>query len=317
LLANLQTHTRAPALVQQSSVIALGLIADNDADAVDRDALAALIRTTRDGDALARRLAWIAIGRAGARDGAGAGRDEGVQRARAALYTGLETENGLVRPWVALGLGVLEQTRARSGDIVAPDSLRALRGALERHPSPSEAGAYCLALGLCRDVAWRERIEREAVRTQDDEFQSQAALALGLLGDRQSIAPLRRIVLEARQRPLVLRDSAIALGLLGDHELVSFLVTWLREASNLGLLSATAGALGWVGDQRAIEPLCALVESREAPDRARAFAAVALGLVCDKDLLPWNAAIARDLNWWLAPATLHDPGSGTGIIDLL
>lgn len=276
-----------------------------------------MIRTTRDGDALARRLAWIAIGRTGARDGAGAARDEGLQRARAALYAGLETENGLVRPWVALGLGVLEQARSRSGEIVAPDSLRALRGALERHPSPNEAGAYCLALGLCKDVASRERIEREAVRTQDDEFQSQAALALGLLGDRQSIEPLRRIVLEARQRPLVLRDSAIALGLLGDHELVSFLVTWLREASNLGLLSATAGALGWVGDQRAIEPLCALVESREAPDRARAFAAVALGLVCDKDLLPWNAAIARDLNWWLAPATLYDPGSGTGIIDLL
>lgn len=317
LLANLETHSKAPALVQQSSVIALGLLADNDGDTADRDALAALLRTTREGDALARRLAWISIGRVGARAGAAAGGDEGVQRARTALMAGLETENGLVRPWVALGLGVLEQARVRGGDTVAPDSLRALRGALESHASPAEAGAYCLALGLCRDTASRERIEREAVRTQDDELQSQAALALGLLGDRQSIEPLRRIVLDARQRPLVLRDSAIALGLLGDHELVAFLVTWLREASNLGLLSATAGALGWVGDQRAIEPLCALVESRETPDRARAFAAVALGLLCDKDLLPWNATIARDLNWWLAPATLYDPGSGTGVIDLL
>lgn len=317
LLANLEVHTRAPALVQQSSVIALGLLADNDADPEDRETLATLLRTTREGDALARRLAWIALGRAGARAGAGAGGDEGLQRARTALTSGLETENGLVRPWVALGLGVLEQSRARTGDVVAPDSLRALRRALEEHSSPSEAGAYCLALGLCKDGASRERIEREATRTQDDEFQSQAALALGLLGDRESIEPLRRIVLDARQRPLVLRDGAIALGLIGDHELVGFLVSWLREASNLGLLSATAGALGWVGDQRAIEPLCGLVESRETPDRARAFAAVALGLMCDKDLLPWNATIARDLNWWLAPATLYDPSGGSGVIDLL
>jgi len=48
----------------------------------------------------------------------------------------------------------------------------------------------------------------------------------------------------------------------------------------------------------------------------RAFGAVALGLICDKESEPWNAKLAADSGWWEAPPTLHDPGAGKGVLDI-
>ncbi len=225
----------------------------------------------------------------------------------------VEDEHGV------LGEAVLDDVASR-GDAWALRASAARAGAAP--------GDRLVATGL--DVAivrqGRLRLQRVALasleaswatRTSDDDLQASACLALGLIGESASIEPLRRVVAASRNRPIVLRDACIALGLLGDHELVPTLAAWLREAPNLGQLSATATALGWIGDQRAIEPLCAIVESSQAPDRVRAFAAVALGLLGEKDQLPWNAVYARDAVWWLAPATFYDPLNGSGIVDLL
>ena len=49
---------------------------------------------------------------------------------------------------------------------------------------------------------------------------------------------------------------------------------------------------------------------------ARGFAAVALGIVADKELLPWNSKISADINYVATTSTLTD-ASGTGILDIL
>jgi hypothetical protein len=33
--------------------------------------------------------------------------------------------------------------------------------------------------------------------------------------------------------------------------------------------------------------------------------------------LPWNTPISVDVNWWLPPATLYDPTTSTGVLDIL
>ena len=48
---------------------------------------------------------------------------------------------------------------------------------------------------------------------------------------------------------------------------------------------------------------------------SRAFAAVALGGVADKEKLPWNSKIAQNMNYRGAVETLT--GSGTGVLDIL
>ena len=47
------------------------------------------------------------------------------------------------------------------------------------------------------------------------------------------------------------------------------------------------------------------------------FAAVALGIVSDKEDLPWNAKISIDGNYRANTTTLTSPDAGTGILDIL
>ena len=51
-------------------------------------------------------------------------------------------------------------------------------------------------------------------------------------------------------------------------------------------------------------------------DSARGFAAVALGIVADKEPLPWNSKISTNINYRANTTTLTGE-TGTGILDIL
>jgi HEAT repeat protein len=207
--------------------------------------------------------------------------------------------------------------RLRAGRESSDEVRAALVRGLEKHRSPIEAGAWCIAAGLAHAQGAREAIVEWAVGNQDSEARPHAALALGLLGWDGAVLALRKTVQDSRYRPFVLRDASISLGLLGSTDNVVHLTQMLGEAQGLTSLSAIASALSYVGDARAVDPLLALLQRGERPDRVRAFAAAALGGLCDRDLVPWNAEIARTVNYWVPPATLYEPAAGTGILDLL
>ena len=65
------------------------------------------------------------------------------------------------------------------------------------------------------------------------------------------------------------------------------------------------------------EMLVTMLQNDTLTDSARGFAAVALGIVADKELLPWNSKIGVDLNYRASTSTLTDQSSGTGILDIL
>ena len=80
-------------------------------------------------------------------------------------------------------------------------------------------------------------------------------------------------------------------------------------------MSAIASGLGFIGDRRTIRPLLDLLFDKELTQLARAFAAVALGGVCDKELLVWNSKIAVNMNYRAAVETLTNRVNG--ILDIL
>jgi HEAT repeat protein len=121
---------------------------------------------------------------------------------------------------------------------------------------------------------------------------------------------------QSKYRPELLSRAAIGLGLIGDKDLVLELVTMLRETNGTAGQAAISSALGLVGDARAIDPLLEMVAQRSGlTDTARAFAAVALGTVCDGDALPWNEAISRGVHYGVATQTLI--GEARGILEIL
>jgi len=141
-------------------------------------------------------------------------------------------------------------------------------------------------------------------------------VALGLMGAREATPEIGKIVKDSKYRPDLLKQAAIALGLLGDKELVPDLIDMLSEASRPATQAAISSALGFIGDQRSIDPLVEMLEDKEITPAARGFAAVALGIVADKELLPWNSKIAVDLNYRASTQTLNDQ-TGTGILNIL
>ena len=105
---------------------------------------------------------------------------------------------------------------------------------------------------------------------------------------------------------------------LGDKRVADDLTKMLTDSSdnNLAKLSAVASAIGRIGDSRTVMPLKRMLfDKTNLTDLSRAFAAVALGGVADKEMLPWNAKIGVDNNYRASVETLTNQQSG--ILDIL
>jgi HEAT repeat protein len=104
---------------------------------------------------------------------------------------------------------------------------------------------------------------------------------------------------------------------MGDKSTVETLVRMLGEAQGLASQAAISSALGFIGDARSIDSLITLMQDKQKTDNARGFAAAALGIVSDKEMLPWNTKISVNINYRANTPTLTSPSAGTGILDIL
>jgi HEAT repeat protein len=312
----LDPHAKETPLVQQSTVMALGAL-PTSGDIEPKRILSALQDSSSHGDKLASNLALVSLARVSAADSLASTGVDNTSQVRALLIREIARGPTIARGWAALALGLQEYTRMKSGGGASNEAHAAIQAALLDRRSPSEVGAYCIAAGLMHDSSAHEALLRILVEGQEDDLRAHAAIGLGMMQDDSAIEPLRKVLADSRYRPVLLRDSAIALGLLGDPRAAPLLWTMLAESKSLGAQSAIASALGFIGDARSIEPLMGLIENKASSDRTKAFAAAALGNICDESTLPWNCSYALDVNYVMAPATLYEPAGGTGILDLL
>jgi HEAT repeat protein len=314
LTLRLGARKRESRELQQSCVIALGLYGDNDDDATDR-AIRELLRdiAARVGDRQLRNFALISLARVGARNGRAAAPpvDDTVEYLLERLGRGNDTGQ-----WAALALGVFARQLAASGRIPSADINVSLREKLRGSSTPLDVGALAIASGLARDLAAQEPLLEKLAKVDEERARGHAAIALGLLDSEEALDPIREILDDATYRPTLLRELAIAPGLRGDPNVARELVSKLEEAQSHAAQASIAQALGRIGVAESVAPLVGLLASDERSERARAFAAVALGIVIDKDDLPWNAVLSVNTNYVAAPPTLYD-GQGFGILNIL
>ncbi len=177
-------------------------------------------------------------------------------------------------------------------------------------------GAYGVAIGVARDTEAIALLREKMDKFADNTARGYMALGLGLVGATDAKGEIQVIVKDAKYKPELLRQAAIALGLLGDKTLVPDLIEMLRDAKSLASQAAVASALGFIGDSRSIDPLVKMLENKEITASARGFAAVALGIVADKEQFPWNSKISTNINYRANTSTLTTP-EGTGLLDIL
>ena len=305
--------------VQQSAVLALGLIGDaddDDADKAIRKALASVPKEVK--DAQARFFGMIAMAKVGGNPGNGEKSEDGIKEANKFLLDRLVKGKNADKPWAGLAIGVMGRmlNDAEVTTTAVSDMTSALRDSLRSEKGAAQVGAFALGAGILRDVESTDILLDKLAKISDAEARGYIAVGLGLMNARQSIEPIQKIVESSKYRPELLQQAAIALGLLGDKELVPKLIDMLGDAKGLATQAAISSALGFIGDQRSIDPLVAMLENGDITDSARGFAAVALGIVADKEIFPWNSKIAVDLNYRASTTTLNDM-EGTGILNIL
>ncbi len=306
--------------VVQSSVLALGMLGDSDDSKVDKEIRKVLSSIVEDvSDLQAKNFSRIALGQVGGKRGSGdaAAAEGGRKDISGALSKTLSRGNNAGRRWSGLGIGVMGRMMAENNEVPLPDLAKALRSELDKSKSPQDVGAYCIAAGILGDPEAKEVVMDKLDRMSQDEPRGYAAVALGLMNAREAIEPIQNIVRESKYRPELLKQAAIALGLLGDKQLVPELVDMLAEAKSLATQASISTALGFIGDARSIDPLIDMLENDQLTERARGFAAVALGIVADKEPLPWNSKISVDINYRASTRTLNDSDGGTGVLNIL
>jgi len=316
LMASLRQATREQLAVRQSAILALGLVGDADDDEIDARIRLTLTRMTGHTEEQCRRFALIAMGQVGGRPGDDARNPLGAApEIRSFLLKQLVRGKKGTRSWAAIALGVMGWHLTEAGERPCEDVSRALRSSVGRARTPSEFGAYSIALGLRHDPQAAPVLAQRMAGMKDDAAAGHAALALGMIGDRAAIEPLQRLLRGSLQRPTLHRQAAVALALLGDSVLSSELISTLgSEEVDSGEREACATALSYIGDARFLDQMAAMLTSDDLDDRTRGFVAMALGQIGDTDLLPWNSPLSADINYLAGTETMTNP-HGTGIID--
>jgi hypothetical protein len=206
-----------------------------------------------------------------------------------------------------------ELDKARSVDSTAYD----IREEYRELRNPILASGLAIALGIMRDRdAGDAVLERMLEYRNQSEAAGYHAVALGLMGFQYAKEDINSLIEMATRRPVLLAQCSIALGLLGDKDIGLKLLGRLKEQNTVAVFSAVAQALGHIGDRRVLPGLAQLLDNRKLQPLNRAFAAVALGVIGDKEDLPWNSKISVDINYRANVETLTSRG-GTGILDIL
>ena len=309
---------RAGNEIPESCVLALGRLVlpyqTDDDQACPDNRYSKLLATTADRhrDQQTRFFSYVALGLIGG--------DRNEQFLLKALDA--TSGNGTEQSWCALALGVLAHWKSVADPSADGNPLLVptLRAGLRDAKNPEVVGAFAISLGLCRGRAAAEEMRaRLASSVAKEEQAGYLAVGLALMDDRASVPTLRRLVMESVRRFGFLQKAAIALGKLGDKQVADDLQDLLAEKgdanANLARLSAIANAIGFIGDRRSVAPLKRMLFDSSLGELPRAFAAVALGGVADKEPLPWNSKLATDTNYRAQVETLSN--KATGVLDIL
>jgi HEAT repeat protein len=317
LIEAIDPEANEPSEVRTGCMLALGALADCDADLQDFRAREALVAAVARHDAMERDFAVLSLGQVAARPGrSGATPFAGIVESSSFLLATLEAGKSRSQPWAALGMGLLGHG-LRSREVAAPAGFaRALGERIATTNVPEDAAAYAVAAGLLGDVEVRPAIEASLERFRDDHWRAHLAVALGLLGDPAALPALASLSETSPLRPELFESSAIARALLGDRELVPMLLERLADTDSWTELQSLSLALGWTGDGRALAPLLEALQSEDRTDAERSFLIDALGRIGDKERVNWSSRLSSGLNYPAATQTLSDPW-GLGILDAL
>jgi len=293
-LSRILTEFKKPKINQwiaQSCAIAIGSLADISRD---EEAINLLMKYVKEGkDVQARHFSFTALAQIGARDE----NYETNQKLHKKISDFFLAE--IVRPsrpshlsWACMSAAI----HSMNHNPLQAAVVNKISEKFSDAKDPSHKGAISVSLGLLNAVAHAQMLFDELNDSKDKALQGYLCIGLGLMNWTTGAERMRDIA--ATEITFRLRlQAATALGLMGDTDAVKVLVEALQNSKTLGVTSSAAKALGQIGDRSALAPLTGIVNDGGANSLSRAFAAVALGIIGEKNDLPWNTEISTNCNY--------------------
>jgi HEAT repeat protein len=275
--------------VARSSAIALGLLArQGDVEAVDT----LILHAKSAADRSVRNFSLIALGQVGG--------EKPVEFLLDRLIKGQPHD----RTFAALALGL----RGRSSPELKPKIAEGLLECWSEVKAHHDLGAYAIGLGL---LEWKPAAPSliEALKAEPFGLKGHLATALALLGASEAAPLVRKVALGTGAPDSPSTASARrALGLFGEANDVEVSIDLIRQdGHDLSALGGAAEGLGFNVDKRAVSPLTDVLSKPDSfKDTARAFAAVALGCLGDKDEIPLLVQLRSHCNYLASTDALRE-----------
>jgi HEAT repeat protein len=308
--------SRTDAVVRQSCLQALGVLSDGVWEFAqdDADLLTGFAESGR--TPMERNFAYISLAYLGANTGYNTLVRDNVVKT---LLHQMQDASPSHRSWAALSLGLLA---ARSVAWTGPTRVQmdeALLLQFSKSGNPEERAACAIALGLSGQMQAKGMLKKACEESKHPMLRGHLAVALGMLQDSSSEELLLQQLAASKHLPSLLERTAIGLALMGSEKSVPALLKEIDPGKGytptLGSLSAAARGLGLIGNARTTPHLITAMDNMRLTPTSRAYAAQALGLIADKDPLPWQYRISRDINYLAGNPGLIDWADGNGVLD--
>ncbi|MHC4943371.1 MAG: HEAT repeat domain-containing protein [Planctomycetota bacterium] len=285
--------------VRMSCTLALGILASiEDKEVIDL--LKAYIGKGK--DAQTRHFCYIAMAQIAARDEEPEKNMETHQEISKFFLRDIVKGKQTHKPWAGLAAAL----HAQKIEIFQADVIDKVTEVFKKDKNPSYRSAMAVALGLLSAKRSADILFDELERSKDKAFKGYLCVSLGLMNHKAAAERIRKIAATEVTNFRLRLQAATALGLMGDVDAVDVLIKALKEGQTVTVTSSAAQALGLIGDISAIAPLRKILEDRKANDLARAFAAVALGIIGEKTDLPWYTIITANYNYRAKVAAISE-----------
>lgn len=320
LMANVLTSRSQETTTYISAIIALGEIV-SPGDKIQMDAL--LRAVSRPSDSLMPKFGMIAFGKIGGKV------------CREQLERTFKRGKRDVRPWAAIGLGLLAY---HEQDVIAANpgtgtAARTTKGALAASigkflhkefagEKKEMQAAIAIALGLASYKVAAPDLRKLATKYMSNEpLAGPLCLGLAMMEDTASI-PLVLDGMQRIDRPVLFGQAALALSRLDRPDASAKAVATLQAMTRvhpmfLRQLAASAQAIGHLRNPKDINSLAAIVGNTKRSKRdiwQVAFAAAALGSVADRDPIGFGTRIAYGMNYTARVQTISN--GRNGILDI-
>jgi HEAT repeat protein len=268
--------------VRRAAVLALGRLAIGA-----REQVLAILRSAVDaeGDTAVRAFALLAMG------------EVGGPEAKKELLDRVARGRHLLRPWAAIGMGIL----GRAGP--DPEIGRALARAYAEEKSKDTRAAIALALGLARTGEARDLLRNAVTAGENGRERLFAAIAIALARDEGGREALRRGLREIPNPP-TRAGIGLALSSFGNMEDLPALQQMFRSAEDPDAVGTAALALAWHGSAPALDALRREARTARSAER-RAVSLLALGIGVAPERVPVSVAATGGWNYLASLEAAH------------